>query len=135
MVTSSNYSQCSAGVGRTGAFIVIDAMLDRIKNVQDVDIYCHVTCLRAQRNYMVQTADQYVFIHEALLEAVDSGDSEIPADCLYVHVQRLTQIDFSLGCPRIELEFKVCRMFIKGFLCIFFFVDFSRMFIEFFLLI
>ena len=43
----------SAGVGRTGAFIVIDAMLERIKHERTVDIYGHVTCLRAQRNYMV----------------------------------------------------------------------------------
>ncbi|CAL4129724.1 unnamed protein product, partial [Meganyctiphanes norvegica] len=43
---------CSAGVGRTGAFIVIDAMLERIKHERTVDVYGHVTCLRAQRNYM-----------------------------------------------------------------------------------
>ena len=42
-------------MGRTGAFIVIDAMLERIKHEKTVDIYGHVTCLRAQRNYMVQT--------------------------------------------------------------------------------
>ena len=44
----------SAGVGRTGAFIVIDAMLERVKHERTVDIYGHVTCLRAQRNYMVR---------------------------------------------------------------------------------
>lgn len=47
---------CSAGVGRTGCFIVIDAMLERAKNEHSVDIYAHVTCLRAQRNYMVQVS-------------------------------------------------------------------------------
>ena len=44
---------CSAGVGRTGCFIVIDAMLERMKHEKTVDIYGHVTCMRAQRNYMV----------------------------------------------------------------------------------
>lgn len=57
-------------MGRTGAFIVIDSMLERLKHEKTIDVYGHVTCLRAQRNYMVQTEDQYIFIHEALLEAI-----------------------------------------------------------------
>ena len=67
----------SAGVGRTGAFIVIDSMLERIKHEKTIDVYGHVTCLRAQRNYMVKTEDQYTFIHDALLEAVMSGFTEV----------------------------------------------------------
>jgi receptor-type tyrosine-protein phosphatase F len=64
-------------VGRTGAFIVIDSMLERMKHEKTVDVYGHVTCLRAQRNYMVQTEDQYIFIHDALLEAALSGSTEV----------------------------------------------------------
>ena len=72
-----NLYNYSAGVGRTGAFIVIDSMLERIKHEKTIDVYGHVTCLRAQRNYMVQTEDQYTFIHDALLEAVMSGFTEV----------------------------------------------------------
>ena len=44
------------GVGRTGTFIVIYSMLERMKaNKETVDIYGHVSLLRTQRNYMVQT--------------------------------------------------------------------------------
>ena len=39
-------------------FIAIDSMLERIRCEGTVDVYGHVTCLRAQRNYMVQTEDQ-----------------------------------------------------------------------------
>ncbi|XP_060552122.1 tyrosine-protein phosphatase Lar-like isoform X4 [Ruditapes philippinarum] len=97
---------CSAGVGRTGAFIVIDAMLERIKHEKTVDIYGHVTCLRAQRNYMVQTEDQYIFIHDALLEAVTCGNTEVPARSLSPHIQKLMQPEPGETVTGMELEFK-----------------------------
>ncbi|XP_046699098.1 receptor-type tyrosine-protein phosphatase delta-like isoform X28 [Silurus meridionalis] len=97
---------CSAGVGRTGCFIVIDAMLERIKHEKTVDIYGHVTLMRAQRNYMVQTEDQYVFIHDALLEAVTCGNTEVPARNLYAYIQKLTHIETGENVTGMELEFK-----------------------------
>ena len=81
-------------------------MLERIKHEKTVDIYGHVTCLRAQRNYMVQTEDQYIFIHDALLEAVTSGSTEIPARSLYAHIEKLTQPESGETVTGIELEFK-----------------------------
>ncbi|XP_036813953.1 receptor-type tyrosine-protein phosphatase delta isoform X34 [Oncorhynchus mykiss] len=97
---------CSAGVGRTGCFIVIDAMLERIKHEKTVDIYGHVTLMRAQRNYMVQTEDQYVFIHDALQEAVTCGTTEVPARNLYTYIQKLTGIEGGENVTGMELEFK-----------------------------
>ncbi|XP_010789493.1 receptor-type tyrosine-protein phosphatase delta isoform X17 [Notothenia coriiceps] len=97
---------CSAGVGRTGCFIVIDAMMERIKHEKTVDIYGHVTVMRAQRNYMVQTEDQYVFIHDALQEAVNCGTTEVPARNLYAYIQKLTQIEGGENVTGMELEFK-----------------------------
>ncbi|XP_059419900.1 receptor-type tyrosine-protein phosphatase F-like isoform X5 [Carassius carassius] len=97
---------CSAGVGRTGCFIDIDAMLERMKHEKTVDIYGHVTCMRAQRNYMVQTEDQYIFIHEALLEAATCGNTEVPARNLYTHIQKLTQPPPGETVTAMELEYK-----------------------------
>ncbi|XP_039567389.1 receptor-type tyrosine-protein phosphatase F isoform X17 [Passer montanus] len=98
---------CSAGVGRTGCFIVIDAMLERMKHEKTVDIYGHVTCMRSQRNYMVQTEDQYIFIHEALLEAATCGNTEVPARNLFAHIQKLTQVPPGESVTAMELEFKL----------------------------
>ncbi|XP_036409559.1 receptor-type tyrosine-protein phosphatase F isoform X4 [Megalops cyprinoides] len=97
---------CSAGVGRTGCLIVIEAMLERMKHEKTVDIYGHVTCMRSQRNYMVQTEDQYIFIHEALLEAATCGNTEVPARNLYAHIQKLTQVPPGETVTAMELEFK-----------------------------
>ncbi|XP_046712782.1 receptor-type tyrosine-protein phosphatase S isoform X15 [Silurus meridionalis] len=99
-------AHCSAGVGRTGCFIVIDAMLERIKHEKTVDIYGHVTLMRAQRNYMVQTEDQYSFIHDALLEAVACGNTEVPARSLFSYIQKQAQVEAGEHVTGMELEFK-----------------------------
>jgi len=84
-------------------------MLERLKRVRTVDIYGHVTCMRAQRNYMVQTEDQYVFIHDAVLEAIQSGNTEIPARALYAHVSRMSErpADSVTAATGIQLEYRV----------------------------
>ncbi|XP_078484648.1 receptor-type tyrosine-protein phosphatase F [Ciona intestinalis] len=97
---------CSAGVGRAGCFVCIDAMLDRMKHEESIDVYGQVTCMRAERNYMVQTEDQYIFIHDALLEAINSGNTELPAKDLFNHLHKLTTPDHGNPVTGMELEFK-----------------------------
>ena len=46
---------CSAGVGRSGAFIVLDSMMERMKTEDTLNIYEFVSELRTQRVLMVQT--------------------------------------------------------------------------------
>ena len=46
---------CSAGVGRTGTFIVLDSMLMRMQVEEDLNIYKFLNQLRNQRILMVQT--------------------------------------------------------------------------------
>ncbi|CAF3910060.1 unnamed protein product [Rotaria sp. Silwood2] len=97
---------CSAGVGRTGCFIVIDALLERLKYEKTIDIYGHVTLLRAQRNYIVQTEEQYIFIYEAMNEAIQSGQTEVLARNLLTYLQRLLQPINDSSLTEMELEFK-----------------------------
>jgi len=68
---------CSAGTGRTGAFISIMNCLDRLTNTDDVDILGLVGSLRQQRWKMVFTEHQYKFIHQAMLDVVSNVNFEI----------------------------------------------------------
>jgi protein tyrosine phosphatase len=54
-VSSPMVVHCSAGVGRTGTFIVIDYSFKRFKHENKIDIFNLVRELRCQRPYMVQT--------------------------------------------------------------------------------
>ena len=49
------FTSCSAGVGRTGTFITIDAMMQRLQEKDDLNIYQFVTAMRTRRTFMVQT--------------------------------------------------------------------------------
>ena len=88
---------CSAGVGRTGTFIVVDAMLQRIAAEKTVDVFGYVMSLRCDRNIMVQVEEQYVFIHEVLLEAIHSGYTEVRASDLRSHIKNLMQVNQNSG--------------------------------------
>lgn len=56
---------------------------------------------------MVQTEDQYSFIHEALLEAVACGNTEVAARSLYSYMQKLSKVESGEHVIGMELEFKV----------------------------
>ena len=59
---------CSAGVGRTGTFILLDSMLERMKIEDTVNVYQFLRNMRAKRVFMVQTlvcghfGDQYICV-------------------------------------------------------------------------
>uniref|UniRef100_A0AAY4EM04 Tyrosine-protein phosphatase non-receptor type 20 n=1 Tax=Denticeps clupeoides TaxID=299321 RepID=A0AAY4EM04_9TELE len=97
---------CSAGVGRTGTFIVIDAMLDMMAAERKVDVFGFVTRIRAQRCQMVQTDMQYVFIFQALLEHYLFGDTELEVTSLETHMSKLYSPSPGSGCGGLEAEFK-----------------------------
>uniref|UniRef100_A0A3Q1FMH1 protein-tyrosine-phosphatase n=1 Tax=Acanthochromis polyacanthus TaxID=80966 RepID=A0A3Q1FMH1_9TELE len=61
---------CSAGVGRTGTFIVLDRVLQQLDSKDVLDIYGAVFDLRLHRSHMVQTEGQYSYLHQCLRDVI-----------------------------------------------------------------
>ncbi|XP_066538358.1 protein tyrosine phosphatase receptor type Ma isoform X4 [Hoplias malabaricus] len=101
---------CSAGAGRTGCFIVIDIMLDMAEREGVVDIYNCVRELRSRRVNMVQTEEQYVFIHDAILEACLCGDTTIPSNQLRSVYYDMNRLDPQTNSSQIKEEFRTLNM-------------------------
>nr|XP_033819436.1 receptor-type tyrosine-protein phosphatase T isoform X6 [Geotrypetes seraphini] len=101
---------CSAGAGRTGCFIAIDIMLDMAENEGVVDVFNCVRELRSQRVNMVQTEEQYIFVHDAILEACLCGNTAIPVcdfGSLYYNISRL---DPQTNSSQIKDEFQTLNI-------------------------
>ncbi|KAG8571208.1 hypothetical protein GDO81_011557 [Engystomops pustulosus] len=101
---------CSAGAGRTGCFIVIDIMLDMAEREGVVDIYNCVRELRSRRVNMVQTEEQYVFIHDAILEACLCGDTSISASQVRSVYYEMNKVDPQTNSSQIKEEFRTLNM-------------------------
>ncbi|XP_039263393.2 receptor-type tyrosine-protein phosphatase gamma-like [Styela clava] len=80
---------CSAGVGRTGTYIMLHSMIQMARITGKVNINKFLKFIRTQRNHLVQTEDQYVFVHDALLCQFTCRNTEIPAQQLNTYVQSL----------------------------------------------
>lgn len=67
---------CSAGVGRTGAFIALDTAMYQIEEEEKVDIFGIVYKMRLNRVSMVQNERQYIFIYETVADLIRNHQEE-----------------------------------------------------------
>ncbi|XP_031818260.1 receptor-type tyrosine-protein phosphatase U isoform X1 [Sarcophilus harrisii] len=97
---------CSAGTGRTGCYIVLDVMLDMAECEGVVDIYNCVKTLCSRRVNMIQTEEQYVFIHDAILEACLCGETTIPVSEFKATYKEMIRIDPQSNSSQLRDEFQ-----------------------------
>ncbi|XP_072504386.1 receptor-type tyrosine-protein phosphatase C isoform X2 [Notamacropus eugenii] len=97
---------CSAGVGRTGTYIGIDAMLEGLEAENQVDVYGYVVKLRRQRCLMVQVEAQYILIHQALVEYNQFGETEVNMLELHSYLNNIKKRDPPSEPSPLEAEFQ-----------------------------
>ncbi|KAM7383799.1 hypothetical protein PAMA_011252 [Pampus argenteus] len=97
---------CSMGAGRTGCYIVLDVMLDMAECEGVVDIYNCVKTLCSRRINMIQTEEQYVFIHDAILEACLCGETAIPVNEFALTYKEMLKIDSQSNTSQLREEFQ-----------------------------
>ncbi|XP_033636578.1 receptor-type tyrosine-protein phosphatase T-like [Asterias rubens] len=102
---------CSAGVGRTGTYIALDAMLEQARAEGQVDVLNFVREMRDKRYLMVQTIDQFKFIYEALLESSLSENTAISVDRFQQDLTKLKKRDKKTGTDGIKDQFKMLETF------------------------
>ncbi|KAM9447935.1 uncharacterized protein ACWYII_013273 [Salvelinus alpinus] len=70
---------CSDGIGRTGTYILIDMVLNRMaKGVKEIDIAATLEHIRDQRPNLVRTKDQFEFALTAVAEEVNAILKALP---------------------------------------------------------
>uniref|UniRef100_A0A0N5AN08 Protein-tyrosine-phosphatase n=1 Tax=Syphacia muris TaxID=451379 RepID=A0A0N5AN08_9BILA len=71
---------CSAGIGRSGSYMLIDSMRQHLQCENSLNIDAHLRHIRHQRAKLVQTLDQYIFCHKAICQMITSGKTRVHID-------------------------------------------------------
>ncbi|XP_072172511.1 uncharacterized protein [Diadema setosum] len=102
---------CSAGVGRTGTFITLDAMLDQMNAEGAVGIFNFIASMRKHRAKMVQVVEQYQFIYATLLEALTCGETTIPKTDFVTRYRAMKSPSPDTGMTALQEEFELLRAY------------------------
>ncbi|CAH8452471.1 unnamed protein product [Schistosoma turkestanicum] len=101
---------CSAGVGRTGTYICIESLIRQLKVEQAVSVRGFLEHIRQQRMKLVQTEQQYAFIHDALREYILYPSHSIRPLHFSDYLRHLYELD-STGTSNLMKQFEMCMDF------------------------
>ncbi|XP_055884587.1 receptor-type tyrosine-protein phosphatase alpha-like [Biomphalaria glabrata] len=103
---------CSAGVGRTGTFIALHNVLKDAEETNRIDFYSTLVRLRQDRIFMIQTPDQYEFLHRAVQAALICTPTVVSVSECSERVKELLKKEVS-GLSKIEKEYRSINLVSK----------------------
>ncbi|XP_071119356.1 uncharacterized protein [Haliotis cracherodii] len=101
---------CSAGIGRTGTFLALSYLFEEAKLSDTVDPYSCVKRMRHERVNMVQTLEQYEFLHNALIEALMAGGTTVSTSDFKTCYDNLLQSNPETGISRLREQFETLNL-------------------------
>ncbi|KAL3867989.1 hypothetical protein ACJMK2_040830, partial [Sinanodonta woodiana] len=104
---------CSAGIGRTGTYIALDYLLEQAEEVDYINVVKCLETIRKQRVNLVQTLGQYIFLHEALLEALTCTTLAVSTSEFQETHKKLTEIDKNTRKRMLDDEFEKLPMYVS----------------------
>ncbi|XP_062566495.1 receptor-type tyrosine-protein phosphatase epsilon-like isoform X4 [Saccostrea cucullata] len=81
---------CSAGIGRTGTFIALDALYQHGLETGSVNVQGYVKKMREDRMSMVQNCEQYIELYNALLESFKGESYVISKDAFLNDIRKIS---------------------------------------------
>ena len=96
---------CSAGIGRTGTFILIDAMMHLAERKNKIDVYSYFEIIRQDRMKMIQTAEQYIFVYNAIYESLCCGNTSVKTENFQAVLTNMLTSKSNDGKSAMEEEF------------------------------
>ncbi|XP_041357061.1 receptor-type tyrosine-protein phosphatase epsilon-like isoform X2 [Gigantopelta aegis] len=98
---------CSAGIGRTGTFLALAYLVEASKHQDFVDIFTCVSRMRHERVNMVQTQEQYEFLHDALVEAILAGNTTVSSVDFLPKLEELQTVNQDTGLVGLREQFEL----------------------------
>ncbi|XP_061180598.1 receptor-type tyrosine-protein phosphatase kappa-like [Saccostrea echinata] len=98
---------CSAGVGRTGTYIGLNVLLHQGRETGRINVFEFVKQMREDRMNMVQTVEQYVFLHKALLCGFQDLETVISERDLQAKVLTLLNDASPFNQQKLNKEFQL----------------------------
>ena len=104
-------THCSAGVGRTGTFILLDSMLERLLVEDTLNVYEFLRQMRSKRVFMVQTVVSTRYMYNVLYVYTCTVHVCMYCTCTYMYsyTSKLNTCMYTVLYLQYNIDFACCH--------------------------
>ncbi|XP_064605996.1 receptor-type tyrosine-protein phosphatase alpha-like [Liolophura sinensis] len=99
-----------AGIGRSGTYMALDYLLQQAHHEGIVDVLAIAQLMRTNRVNMIQALEQYVFVYDALLEAIKAGETTFACSDFHEVYQTLCTLPPNSKTTPLDEQYEVLQL-------------------------